>query len=164
MKNQVIKVVSVEHAKKIKEYFKYLGYDIEGLNNPNIEIRPNLYYGVINGKFNDYSVSEILRTNAEIVEIPTSQETSTSHQPNKKKRGRPKTKVTNQQKPTKDIWRKKTNSKQEVVEPITNILHLDFLVKSNGETSINFQSSSHEIVKNFLYEIMKNVGNQMPVI
>ena len=87
MKNQVIKVLNVEHGEKVKEYFKYLGYDIGHLNDPNVKLNVNSHYGVINEFFNAYTFVEILQNNAEIIKLPIN---SKNPKLNKKKVGRPK--------------------------------------------------------------------------
>ena len=86
MKNQVIKVLNVEHGEKVKEYFKYLGYDIGHLNDPNVKLNVNSHYGVINEFFNAYTFVEILQNNAEIIKLPIN---SKNPKLNKKKVGRP---------------------------------------------------------------------------
>lgn len=72
MKNQVIKCLTLEHGKKIIEYWKSKGVDTKGLEGNNNESDGNyyIYYGVINRRFANYSLSHIERTNAEIIELP----------------------------------------------------------------------------------------------
>lgn len=72
MKNQVIKCLTPEHGKKIIEYWKSKGVDTKGLEGNNSESDNNyfIYYGVINGRFANYSLSHVKITNAEIIELP----------------------------------------------------------------------------------------------
>ena len=71
--NTVIKALTREHVKEIIEYFKSLGIDTndyEGSNNK-ADNDANRYYGVINGKFHIYSMSNVERANAKIIQLPT---------------------------------------------------------------------------------------------
>ena len=65
MENKVIKVLDKEHGKKVIEFWKkYCDTgSLEGINT-------DLHYGIINGKFNIYSINEIRRADAEIIELP----------------------------------------------------------------------------------------------
>ena len=65
MNNKVIKVLDIEHGKKVIEFFKQY-CDTGSLEGINIDI----HYGIINGKFNTYSINEIRQSNAEIIELP----------------------------------------------------------------------------------------------
>ena len=65
MNNKVIKVLNREHGRKVIEFFKQycntyklIGDNIGG------------YYGIINGKFDFWSVDSIKRAKAEIIELP----------------------------------------------------------------------------------------------
>ena len=65
MNNKVIKVLNKEHGRKVIEFFKQycntyklIGDNIGG------------YYGIINGKFDFWSVDSIKRAKAEIIELP----------------------------------------------------------------------------------------------
>ena len=66
MKNQVIKVLSKEHGKKVIEYWKSRGVDTESLGGSN----PGGYYGVIDGDFDAWSPREVILANPEIIELP----------------------------------------------------------------------------------------------
>ena len=65
MNNKVIKVLDREHGKKVIEFWKQycdtMGW--EGINT-------GIHYGIINGKFNVYSIDEVRQNNAEIIELP----------------------------------------------------------------------------------------------
>ena len=65
MNNKVIKVLNIEHGRKVIEFFKqycitgnlvgdYIGY----------------YYGIIDGRFDWWSIDAVTRANAEIIELP----------------------------------------------------------------------------------------------
>jgi hypothetical protein len=72
MKNQVIKCLTPEHGKKIIEYWKSKGVDT-GIKTGKLCESDNdyyIYYGVINGKFDNYSSIDVQRENAEIIELP----------------------------------------------------------------------------------------------
>ena len=65
MNNKVIKVLDIEHGKKVIEFWKqycdtmvFKGTDI------------GYYYGIINGEFDIWSDTEVRRYNAEIIELP----------------------------------------------------------------------------------------------
>ena len=167
MKNQVIKVINVEHGETVKEYFKYLGYDIGDFNHPNYKLLPNTYYGVINGKFNDYSVSEILRTDAELIELPINSKT------NKKKVGRPKLSQEEKveiakEKAAKEIAKKITNEKfgqpQTAEEPTnpTKVLQLDLSILSNGKLSLYFECENHGFINKLLEDISNGFVQSQP--
>lgn len=73
MENTVIKNVSYEKTgKRIIEYFKYLGFDTTEYAATVSEENENIciYYGVINGIFNNYSLREVQSRNAKIIELP----------------------------------------------------------------------------------------------
>jgi hypothetical protein len=72
MKNQVIKVKTRKHGKKVIAHWESLGVDTwryNGLINEKDGDRC-IYYGVINGEFENYSLQEVTEANAEIIEIP----------------------------------------------------------------------------------------------
>ena len=71
MKNQVIKNLTPEMGKEIIEYWKGLGVDTRWLGGNACEI--NNYYGVINGVFYNYNITEVTDANAEIIELPSKQ-------------------------------------------------------------------------------------------
>ena len=72
MKNQVIEVLDREHGRKVIEYWKSKGVDTSGVygsltKEDDKEFR---YYGVINNRFNCYTIKFVRRYNAEIIELP----------------------------------------------------------------------------------------------
>lgn len=71
MKNQVIEALDIEHGKKVIEYWKSRGVDTllngDCTRDRKYDIR---YYGVINNKFDCYSIETIKDTNTEIIELP----------------------------------------------------------------------------------------------
>ena len=73
MENTVIKNISYEKTgKKIIEYFKSLGVDTSN-NSGNVSEENKdicIYYGVINGRFDNYSLREVQNKNAKIIELP----------------------------------------------------------------------------------------------
>jgi len=121
MKNQVIKVLNAEHAEKVKEYFKYLGYDIGDFDNPNEKLETNTYYGVINGVFDAYMMySQILKNNAEIIELPINSKTPKLP---KNKVGRPKLTQEEKIRIAKSRERvKKRFQKKELSKNLNNVL------------------------------------------
>ena len=72
MKNQVIKVLTKAHGKVVVAYWKSVGIDVwvhsGGANEKDEYI--SIYYGVINGRFDNYTFSQVEKANAEIIEIP----------------------------------------------------------------------------------------------
>ena len=71
MKNQVIETLDIEHGKKVIEYWKSRGVDTllngDCTRDRKYDIR---YYGVINNKFDCYSIEFVYKHNAEIIELP----------------------------------------------------------------------------------------------
>lgn len=71
MENQVIEVLDREHGEKVIEYFKslgiYRGYR-EGICSRQ-KANSTRFYGVINGKFSNYSLNE-LPNNTHIITLP----------------------------------------------------------------------------------------------
>ena len=65
MNNKVIKVLDVEHGKKVIEFWKQY-CDTRVLDGTDI----GYYYGIINGKFDIWVADEVRRYNAEIIELP----------------------------------------------------------------------------------------------
>ena len=65
MNNKVIKVLDREHGKRVIEFWKKYcdTMEFEGTS-------IGIYYGIINGKFNTYSINEIRQNNTEIIELP----------------------------------------------------------------------------------------------
>lgn len=73
MKNQVIEVLDREHGRKVIECWKSKGVDTSGIygsltKEDGEEFR---YYGVINKKFNCYTIEFVRKCNAEIIELPS---------------------------------------------------------------------------------------------
>ena len=76
MKNQVIKVLNKEHGKKVIKYWKDRGVDTRG-HKGSVNEADNckcIYYGVINGRFENYSLDEVRKANAEIIDLPKEKE------------------------------------------------------------------------------------------
>jgi len=65
MNNKVIKVLDIEHGKKVIEFWKQY-CDTGVLRGDTI----GDYYGVINGKFDFWTFDEVRKYNAEIIELP----------------------------------------------------------------------------------------------
>ena len=65
MENKVIKVLDIEHGKKVIEFWKkYCNTGVlEGTN-------MGSYYGIISGEFDIWTIDEITKNNAEIIELP----------------------------------------------------------------------------------------------
>lgn len=72
MKNFVIKNKTPEMGKEILEYFKSLGIYTGGHVGHVCEEcgKTFIYYGVINGKFNNYTLEAVKKYGAEIIELP----------------------------------------------------------------------------------------------
>ena len=71
MKNQVIEALDREHGKKVIDYWKSRGVNTLHMNGDctrdgKYDIR---YYGVINGKFSNYTLEEVKAYNAKIIEL-----------------------------------------------------------------------------------------------
>ena len=74
MKNQVIKVLTPEHGEKVIEYWKSKGVNTDNYSGECCERDGNqcIYYGVINGIFDNYRMGRISDDdNVEIIELPT---------------------------------------------------------------------------------------------
>ena len=65
MNNKVIKVLDIEHGKKVIEFWKQY-CDTGVLDGNDI----GYYYGIINGEFEIWSADEVRKYNAEIIELP----------------------------------------------------------------------------------------------
>ena len=65
MNNKVIKVLDIEHGRKVIEFFKQY-CDTCGLIGNII----GGYYGIINGEFDMWGGDKIVNSNAEIIELP----------------------------------------------------------------------------------------------
>ena len=65
MNNKVIKVLNMEHGKRVIEFWKQFCDNsvFEGFN-------IGYYYGIINGVFHFWTINEIRKYNAEIIELP----------------------------------------------------------------------------------------------
>ena len=72
MKNQVIKVLNKIHGKKVIEYWASQGVNTCGYVGSNTVADDGLftYYGMINNRFGNYSLSMVQNYNAEIIELP----------------------------------------------------------------------------------------------
>jgi hypothetical protein len=74
MKNQVIKVLTREHGKKVIEYWKSKGIDTRGHLGMICERDGDkcIYYGVIDDVFSNYSIKQVNNgfSNVEIIELP----------------------------------------------------------------------------------------------
>ncbi|ANS04915.1 hypothetical protein [uncultured Mediterranean phage] len=72
MENQVIKVLNPEHGKKVIEYWKNKGANIRAHRGQLSSYHPNgcVYYGVIDGKFDNYNPTTVAIRNAEIITLP----------------------------------------------------------------------------------------------
>ena len=65
MNNKVIKVLDIEHGKRVIEFWKQY-CDTGRFKGDNI----GSYYGIISGQFDCWTTSEIRKSNAEIIELP----------------------------------------------------------------------------------------------
>lgn len=76
MNNQVIEVLNKEHGQKVKKYWESRGVDTGnwyfGFNKEDGDTY--VYYGVINGKFNSYSLECVKSRGVEIIELPKTTE------------------------------------------------------------------------------------------
>ena len=73
MKNQVIKVKSIEHGKRVEDYFKSKGIDISNYPIDGVTEQGGfacIYFGVINDNYENYSLREVKNANAEIITLP----------------------------------------------------------------------------------------------
>ena len=72
MKNQVIEVLNREHGRRVIEYWKSKGVDTMGMcgsfNKEDGE--KERYYGVINDMFDCFTIEDVRKYNAEIIELP----------------------------------------------------------------------------------------------
>ena len=73
MKNQVIEVLNKEHGKKVIEYWDSRGVDTSGVYGSltKEDCEEFRYYGVINNRFNCYTIEFVRKCNAEIIELPS---------------------------------------------------------------------------------------------
>ena len=78
MKNQVIKALTPEHGAKIIQYWKDKGVDTGSYAGIMCEADGdiNCYYGVIDGKFGQYSVNTVREKSAKIIRLPEPSEDS----------------------------------------------------------------------------------------
>ena len=72
MKNQVIEVLNKEHGKKVIEYWESRCVDTSGVYGSltKEDCEEFRYYGVINNRFNCYTIEFVRKCNAEIIELP----------------------------------------------------------------------------------------------
>ena len=74
LNNTVIKNLSPEMGKKIIEKYQADGWqtwDIKGVNFSGRDAVLEIYYGVINGLFSCYRLSEVQSANARIIDLDT---------------------------------------------------------------------------------------------
>ena len=73
MKNQVIEVLNKEHGRKVIEYWDSRGVDTSGVYGSltKEDCEEFRYYGVINNRFNCYTIEFVRKCNTEIIEIPS---------------------------------------------------------------------------------------------
>jgi hypothetical protein len=64
--NEVIKVLDIEHGKKVIEYWKGKGVDTENYRGS----AAGYYYGVINGEFNNFNDAYVTNSKAKIITLP----------------------------------------------------------------------------------------------
>jgi len=71
MKNQVIEVLNLDHGKKVIQYWKSRGMNIthEGFRTQDYN-DSHRYYGIINGKFDNYSYVVVMNSIVEIITLP----------------------------------------------------------------------------------------------
>ena len=72
MENSVIKVLNRRHGLKVLNYFDLQGIDTANFWGNCTEESNGIaiYYGVINGKFSNYTLEEVKAYNAKIIELP----------------------------------------------------------------------------------------------
>lgn len=72
MKNQVIEALTPEHGKKVIKYWQSQGVDTRRLKGSISAANGGVfrYYGVIDGKFANYSLCKVEASGAEIIELP----------------------------------------------------------------------------------------------
>ena len=74
MKNQVIEVLNKEHGKKVIEYWESKGVDTKYFvgvcTKESFLGSETRFYGVIDGKFGNYTEEDVSYYNAEIIELP----------------------------------------------------------------------------------------------
>ena len=72
MKNQVIKVLDFNHGREVIQYWKDRGVDVGECEGNVTEFTgcTFIYYGVINGKFDNYNLNMVRHYNADIIELP----------------------------------------------------------------------------------------------
>ena len=77
MKNQVIEVLNGEHGKKVIEYWLSKGVNTMGMDGDCTRDRKydTRYYGVINDGFGPYTIDDVWKANAEIIELPKEEKT-----------------------------------------------------------------------------------------
>lgn len=76
MENTVIKVLTKEHGKKVIEWWEKQGIDTRDLIGISCESDWDtcIYYGVIQGKFDNWGINTVQHYNAKIIELPTEEE------------------------------------------------------------------------------------------
>jgi len=73
MKNQVIEALTPDHGAKVIEYWKSRGFDTRHLVGTSCKSDGDSYryYGVIDGEFDNYTLRQVEKANAEIIELPS---------------------------------------------------------------------------------------------
>lgn len=79
MKNTVIKVLTKEHGKEVIKYWKSLGIDTRDYTGEmcKADADMSIYYGVINGVFDNYDIYKVTYTQTTIIELPTTKQQET---------------------------------------------------------------------------------------
>lgn len=73
MRNKVIEVLNKVHGEKVIKYWESKGVDTQGMYGSltKADCEEFRYYGVINKKFNCYTIEFVRKHNAEIIELPS---------------------------------------------------------------------------------------------
>lgn len=76
MENTVIKVLTIEHGKKVIEWWDKQGIDTRDLIGIGCESDGDtyIYYGVIEGIFDNWGINKVQYYNAKIIELPAEEE------------------------------------------------------------------------------------------
>ena len=76
--NTVIENTSEEHGKRIIRYFESLGIDTRDSRGLIYGPNRHVFYGVINGRFDNYNIGTVNREGASIIKLPEDQVSKTS--------------------------------------------------------------------------------------
>lgn len=70
--NTVIKVLNKEHGKKVMDWWRNQGVNTEGYTGTLTEEDNHhaIYYGIINGKFNNCCIEDIIPYKLKVIELP----------------------------------------------------------------------------------------------